>query len=45
MTFNEYYILNKNGKSNCVIRSLCKILNKDYDDCLELYVISIYKKN
>lgn len=32
MTFKEFYITNKNGKSNCVIRSLCKILNKEYND-------------
>ena len=32
MIFKEFYILDKNGKSNCVIRSLCKILNKEYDD-------------
>ena len=32
MTFEEFYISDKNGKSNCVIRSLCKILNKEYDD-------------
>ena len=32
MTFKEFYILDKNGKSNCVIRSLCKILNKEHND-------------
>lgn len=32
MTFKEFYISDKNGKSNCVIRSLCKILNKEYED-------------
>ena len=32
MTFKEFYITDKNGKSNCVIRSLWKILNKEYDD-------------
>lgn len=32
MTFKEFYISDKNGKSNCVIRSLCKILNKEYND-------------
>lgn len=32
MTFKEFYILDKNGKSNCVIRSLCKVLNKEYND-------------
>ena len=32
MTFKEFYITDKNGKSNCVIRSLCKILNKEYNN-------------
>ena len=32
MTFKEFYIADKDGKSNCVIRSLCKILNKEYED-------------
>lgn len=31
MTFKEFYIEGKEGKSNCVIRSLCKILNKEYN--------------
>ena len=34
MEFKEFYIEDSNGKSNCVIRSLCKILNKDYDEVL-----------
>ena len=32
MIFKEFYITDKNGKSNCVIRSLCKVLNKEYND-------------
>ena len=32
MKFNEYYITDANGKSNCVIRSFCKIYNKEYND-------------
>ncbi len=32
MEFKEYYIESKNGKSNCVIRSLCKLLNKEYEE-------------
>lgn len=31
MEFNEFYICDKQGKSNCVIRSLCKTYGKDYD--------------
>ena len=42
MTFKEFYISDKNGKSNCVIRSLCKILNKEYND-LKLFVEKILK--
>ena len=32
MKFIEYDLTDKNGKSNCVIRSLCKILNKNYNE-------------
>ena len=32
MKFQEFYISDKKGKSNCVIRSLCKVLNKEYND-------------
>ena len=32
MKYKEYYICNKEGKSNCVIRSLCKNYNEKYDD-------------
>ncbi len=32
MTFKEFYVSDKNGKSNCVVRSLCKVLNKEYGD-------------
>ncbi len=32
MLFEEYNLTNNEGKSNCVIRSLCKILNKTYDE-------------
>ena len=31
MKFCEYYISDVNGKSNCVIRSFCKLFNKEYD--------------
>ena len=34
MKFIEYNLTDANGNSNCVIRSLCKILNKEYDDVL-----------
>ena len=32
MKFDEYYITDANGKSNCVIRSFCKIYNMEYND-------------
>ena len=32
MKFIKYYITNKEGKSNCVIRTFCKIFNEEYDD-------------
>ena len=30
--FEEYNITNGDGKSNCVIRSFCKIFNESYND-------------
>lgn len=32
MNFKEFYVCNKEGKSNCVIRSLCKVFNDEYDN-------------
>lgn len=32
MKFNEFYIENSEGKSNCVIRSFCKLFNKEYNE-------------
>ena len=32
MEFKAFFITNEDGKSNCVVRSLCKILNKNYDE-------------
>ena len=29
--YEEYFISNKDDKSNCVIRTFCKLFNKDYD--------------
>ena len=29
--YEEYFISNQYGKSNCVVRTMCKIFNKDYD--------------
>lgn len=31
MKFKKFYISDKSGKSNCVIRSLCKVLNREYN--------------
>lgn len=32
MNFSEYYIASHNGKSNCVVRSFCKLFEKEYDE-------------
>ncbi len=32
MKYENYNISGSNGKSNCVIRSFCKLYNKEYDD-------------
>ena len=32
MKFNEFFVCNNDGKSNCVIRSLCKTYNEEYDN-------------
>ena len=40
MKFCEYYISDVNGKSNCVIRSFCKLYNLDYD-CVYNELVSI----
>ncbi|MBQ6840782.1 MAG: hypothetical protein IJO63_01540 [Bacilli bacterium] len=32
MQFCQFNISNYEGKSNCVVRSFCKLLNKEYDD-------------
>lgn len=41
MKYEKYYITDSEGKSNCVIRSFCKIYNKEYNDVVsELLDIS-----
>lgn len=41
MSFEEYYITDSNGNSNCVIRSFCKIYSEDYNEIKkELLTIS-----
>ena len=32
MEYKYYYVANKEGKSNCVIRSFCKLYNEEYDN-------------
>ena len=32
MKFKKYYIANNDGKSNCVIRSFCKLFNESYNN-------------
>ena len=41
MKFEEYYITDSNGKSNCVIRTFAKVFNESYEDIgNELFTIS-----
>jgi hypothetical protein len=35
MKFTEYYIQNREGKSNCVIRTFCKLFNLSYEEVYE----------
>lgn len=32
MEFKEYYFSDKEKKSNCIIRTFCKLFNKEYED-------------
>ena len=32
MKYNKFYICNSEGNSNCVIRTFCKVYNKEYDN-------------
>lgn len=32
MKFMEYYITDKEGRSNCIIRTFCKLFNKQYEE-------------
>lgn len=32
MKYSKYFISDENGKSNCVIRTFCKVFNKDYKE-------------
>jgi len=32
MKFNKFYVSNNEGKSNCVIRTFCKIYNEEYNN-------------
>ncbi len=43
MKYKQFNISSKDGKSNCVIRSLCKVLNKNYDTIFN-ELISIQKE-
>ncbi len=35
MKFEEYYITDNEGRSNCVIRTFAKVFNQDYQDVVE----------
>lgn len=43
MKFEEFYITDEEGKSNCVVRSLCKVLNKEYNEVYD-GLINVSKK-
>ncbi len=34
MKYHEFYVTDAEGRSNCVIRSFCKIYNEEYKDVL-----------
>ena len=39
--YQEYFISNSEGKSNCVVRSFCKMFNKEYGEVFnELVILS-----
>lgn len=41
MEFNKFYVSNDEGKSNCVIRTFCKLFNKEYNNVYnDLCIIS-----
>ena len=39
MKYSNYYIESTNGKSNCVIRSFCKLYSKKYDEIYQELII------
>ena len=43
--YKYYYITDKNGNSNCVIRSLCKLLNKEYEEVYNVLLTISNKLN
>ena len=43
MKYEYYYIEDNNKKSNCIIRTFCKLLNKEYEEIKE-ELINIAKK-
>ena len=45
MKYSEYFISNKEGKSNCVIRSFCKLYNQEYDVVFNELVELAHKLN
>ncbi len=45
MKYENYNISGSNGKSNCVIRSFCKLYNKEYDDVFNELVSLAHELN
>ena len=42
--YEEYFISNKDGKSNCVIRTFCKLFNKDWYHMVPIIDNVLYDK-
>ena len=45
MKFEKFYICDSNSNSNCVIRSFCKLFNKEYNEMKEELINSTQKMN
>ena len=43
--FEEYFVSNSDGQSNCIIRSFCKMFNKEYDEVFDELVDIANKLN
>ena len=39
MKYKNFNIIGKTGKSNCVVRSFCKLYDKEYDDVFNQLIV------